>query len=211
MTRRAVPGIALVAIASLLAYSRWVEPKWIEVNHYRFSAEVDRTLKIVHLSDLHTYEYGAREKRLIVLVAKENPDAILISGDTIANEGDWDKVRILLSRLHAPLGVFLVRGNWEHWRPDPNEIKIYENSGVVFLNNDAHPIDKKVWVVGFDDSLAGRPDEKSAFSSVPSSVFKIGLFHSPSYFDSVASRIDLALAAPVECMSAGAWAIQSWK
>jgi uncharacterized protein len=148
----------------------------------------------MHLSDLHTYAFGAREEKVLAVVQREKPDVIMISGDTVANEGDWMSVGILLSRLRAPLGVFLVRGNWEHWRPDPRELAVYESSGVIFLNNDSRSLSKKTWVVGMDDSLAGSPNRKGAFAQVPSDAYRIVLFHSPAYFDSLDERVDLALA-----------------
>jgi predicted MPP superfamily phosphohydrolase len=103
-------------------------------------------------------------------------------------------VGVLLRRLRAPLGVFLVRGNWEHWNPDPGELKVYESAGVTFLNNDARRLDGNAWVVGIDDSLAGTPDPRRALAELPAGAFKIALFHSPAYFDSVEQRIDLGLA-----------------
>lgn len=194
MSGRKVAGALGIAFAMLFAYSRWVEPTWIEVTRHQVLADIDRPLKILQLSDLHTYEFGAREEKVLDIIHREMPDAILISGDTVANEGDWNSVAILLSRLRAPLGVFLVRGNWEHWRPDPDELKVYESSGVTFLNNDAHPLTQKVWVVGLDDSLAGDPDPQRALAKVPSDAVRIALFHSPAYFDSIGSSIDLGLA-----------------
>lgn len=113
-----------IAITTLFIYSRWIEPSWIEVTRHQVSAGTDRPLKIIQLSDLHTDEFGVRERNVLEIIHQEEPDAILISGDTVANEGDWKSVGILLSRLRAPLAVFLVRGNWEHWRPDSDELKV---------------------------------------------------------------------------------------
>lgn len=123
----------ILAAASLFSYARWIEPQWIEVTEHHIPASVDRPLKIVQLSDLHTSELGPRETKVLDIIRRENPDAILISGDTISNSGDWKSVGILLRHLRAPLGVFLVRGNWEHWRPDPDELKIYRDANVTFF------------------------------------------------------------------------------
>ncbi len=193
MNKRKILAAVGIISATLFAYSRWVEPSWIEVTRHQVLASIERPLKIIQLSDLHTYRFGVREKKVLEIIRQEEPDAILISGDTVANEGDWQSVGILLSRLRAPLGVFVVRGNWEHWRPNPDELKVYESSGVTFLNNDARPLLKKVWVVGLDDSLSGVPDQGKAFAKVPQGAFSIALFHSPAYFDSINSRVNLGL------------------
>lgn len=187
-------GIILTA-TSLFVYARWVEPRWIEVTHHHIQANIERPFKIVQLSDLHTYEFGPRETKVLDILHAENPDVILISGDTISNGGDWKSVGILLKQLRAPFGVFIVRGNWEHWRPDPAELKTYQDSNVIFLNNEAQSLSANIWVVGIDDALSGEPDKRKAFKNVPPEAFRIALFHSPSYFDSLDDqRVDLGLA-----------------
>lgn len=191
--KRKITAILVTVGAMLLAYARWVEPSWIEVTRHQVIADIEQPLKILQLSDLHTYEFGAREKRVVEIIRHEKPDVVVVSGDTVANEGDWKSVGILLSRLRAPLGVYLVRGNWEHWKPDPDELRVYESSGVTFLHNDARRLFGNAWLVGLDDSAAGFPDQNQAFAKVPRDAFVISLFHSPAYFDSIASRIDLGL------------------
>lgn len=193
MKQRTALTILGLIILAFFIYSRWIEPLWIEVTRYRVLADIEKPLKIIHLSDLHTHKFGIREKKILGIIQQEMPDTILISGDTIANEGDWKSVGTFLSRLHAPMGVFLVHGNWEHWKPNSNEHKFYEDSGITFLNNDVRQIAKGVWVVGLDDSLAGAPDG-AALAKVPPEAFRIVLFHSPTYFDSIDSRVDLVLA-----------------
>ena len=44
---------------------------------------------------------------------REKPDVILISGDNLSYNGKMRDVARLLTRLSAPLGVWVVRGNWE--------------------------------------------------------------------------------------------------
>ncbi len=195
MNRKSVKLWFILLGVSLFIYARFIEPQWIEVTEHHLKANIDRPLKIIQLSDLHTYEFGLRETKVLDIIKRENPDAILISGDTIANAGDWKSVEILLKLLRAPLGVFLVRGNWEHWRPDPTELKVYQDANVIFLNNEARLLTEKVWVIGLDDSLSGTPDKQTALKNVPEDSFRIALFHSPAYFDFLDDqRIDLGLA-----------------
>ncbi len=60
--------------ATLFAYSRWIEPSWIEVTRHEVSASIERPLKIIHLSDLHTYEFGVRETKVLEIIRLEEPD-----------------------------------------------------------------------------------------------------------------------------------------
>ncbi len=175
-----------------------IEPNWIEVTRYdartlspRFAGA---PLKIAHLSDLHTSGLGFRERRLLALLAAEQPDVIVVTGDTIAGRGNLEATRGLLTRLHAPLGVWVVRGNWENWKPYRNERAFYASAGVNFLLNEARPVREGVWMVGLDDPSSGSPDLEAALQGVPRDAFALALFHAPAYFDRVAKRCPLALA-----------------
>ena len=192
-------GVAVAGDASL------VEPDWLEVthHHYRLPARsgmpdaeeaLATPLKIAHLSDLHTYGLGRRERRLLALLDEEKPDLIVVTGDTLARRGTYEMCGEFLSRLHAPLGVWVVRGNWENWRPVKGERAFYASVGVNFLLNEARPVRPDVWLVGLDDSSSGTPNLEAALKDVPAGAFIIALFHSPAYFDQVAGHCPLALA-----------------
>ncbi|OFZ79225.1 MAG: hypothetical protein A2583_01045 [Bdellovibrionales bacterium RIFOXYD1_FULL_53_11] len=184
----------LLAIGSVFVYVRWIEPNWLDVTKHRLNAKVDRPLKILQLSDVHTSGFGYRESKAISIIQREAPDAIVITGDMAPDEGGWIGVSEFLKHLRAPLGVFLIRGNWEHWNASPDEQQIYRDAGVVFLNNDSHQISKNAWLVGVDDPFVGSPDLRLALAKVPEDAFKIALVHSPAYFDSIRNRVDLVLA-----------------
>lgn len=92
------------------------------------------------------------------------------------------------------MGVWAVRGNWEHWRPSDEEAQAYRSGGVRLLNNGSEQLVEDIWLVGIDDALAGKPDVLGALRSVPSNAFKIALIHSPSLFDRSSERFDLVLA-----------------
>src|SRR5215813_2832525 len=103
----------------------FVEPNWIEVTHHSLSAPVAAPLKIAHLTDLHSAGLGYRERRLLELLRQEKPDLIVITGDTVSSAGTYDGESAVLRELHAPLGVWLVRGNWENRYPLRGEGEFY--------------------------------------------------------------------------------------
>ena len=93
-------------------------------------------LKIAHLTDLHTGGFGYRERKLLEILEKEKPDVIVVTGDSISClHSDYANCRKLCEMLHAPLGVWVVRGNWENERPAKREHSIYEAAGVHLLVN----------------------------------------------------------------------------
>lgn len=180
--------------ALLFVYAHWIEPNWIEVTHYSIKADVSRSFKIAHISDLHIRALGKREAKVLFLLAEEKPDVVLITGDSIAENADYASLSTFLKKLHAPLGVWAVKGNWEHWKPNEKEAEIYRASGIRLLDNAAAELFKGVWVIGVDDELAGHPDLERALAKVPPDVFKIGLFHSPAFFDQSGQKFQMALA-----------------
>ena len=186
LTLSAVAGLAVAIYAFL------IEPAWVEVTRHVVRARVVSPLTIAHLSDLHIDGFGRRERRVLALLAREQPDAILISGDSVGAKGNQEAVADFLEQLAAPLGVWLVKGNWEHWRPAEDEVNMYKAAGVRFLDNAHALLREDVWLAGFDDSLAGTP--KAEFPAAPSGVFRIGLIHSPDYFETVAAHAGLVLA-----------------
>jgi uncharacterized protein len=184
----------LAVVGFLLFLYAWrVEPFWIEVTRYSIKTEISKRLKIAHLSDLHIRSLGSRESKIHAILHLEKPDVILITGDSIAENGNYEALGSFLEIIQVPLGVWLVNGNWEHWRPDEKELKVYEAAGVKLLNNSAAELTAGVWVVGIDDEV-GNPDLARALIGVPEKAFKIGLFHSPAFFDRSQNHFDLALA-----------------
>jgi predicted MPP superfamily phosphohydrolase len=85
------------------------EPYRIEVTHNSVQAPLTRPLKIARLSDMHTSGLGRRERQLLSLLDAEHPYVIVITGDTVTWGHHYENIRPLLSRLNAPLGVWLVR------------------------------------------------------------------------------------------------------
>lgn len=184
-------GLALVA--ALLGYAFWIEPYRIEVTRHEVEADVRTSLTIAHVTDLHTKGFGRREWKLVELLERERPDCIVVTGDCPVEGASPEAPAETLSKLHAPLGVIVVRGNWEIWKPLQHEDEFYRAAGTIFLLNQARRLREDLWVVGFDDEMAGKPD-LSALKAVPHGTTALALFHSPSFFDQVAGQVPLALA-----------------
>lgn len=122
---RTVAGLVGVgaAAAGTLAYARWVERLRIEVR--RMAVTVDSPglpaggLRILHLSDLHFTGQGQIERwkieRAARLLAGEEIDLLLITGDLIHDDGGLPAALELLARLPAPrLGAFACLGNHDY-------------------------------------------------------------------------------------------------
>jgi uncharacterized protein len=195
--RRKVPFVALALIVgagAVILDSVWIEPNWIEVTHSEIHGSVTAPIKIAHLSDIHTKGLGRREQRMLEILEEEKPDLIVVTGDTLATHAeDYTACRKVYEKLHAPLGVWVVRGNWENWRPVKRERSFYESAGVHLLVNASQPARADVWIIGLDDPFSGIARLDTALAGVPRGVFTIALFHSPFYFDLAAGQVNLCL------------------
>jgi uncharacterized protein len=194
-TRKGRALLVLVAIAALCAIDGFfIEPRWIEVTHHSLTAPVAQPLKIAHLTDLHSKGLGFRERRLLQLLDQEKPDLIVITGDTISSRGTYEQESYLLRELHAPLGIWLVRGNWENWFALRNENDFYRANGVHFLLDTSAEIRPGVWLIGFNDTSFATANSEKALANIPDHAYRIALFHGPAFFSQSAESYDLAFA-----------------
>lgn len=195
-----VTGVALLLA---LCYALFIEPYWIETTYSEMTGPVAAPLKIAHLTDLHTLGMGRRERRLLETLDAEKPDVIVITGDSIGqwvgtfgHSGDYSQAKKLYQRMHAPLGVWFARGNWENAKPPAtqNEQAFYQSAGVHLLVNSGAALRPDVWIAGLDDPRSGNPNVAAALAGAPADAYKILLFHSPAYFGHVEGRVNLVLA-----------------
>lgn len=189
------PLLILIAAILILGDALWIEPFRIEVTHFDIAGSVTSPIKIVQLSDLHTRGIGRRERRVFEILEEEKPDLIAVTGDSLTEwHGTYAMVQSVYQQLHAPLGVWVVRGNFENWRLVPHERAFYTNSGVHLLLNSGALVRQDIWLAGVDDPSSGHPNLEAALSGAPADAFKILMFHAPNYFDEVAGRVNLCLA-----------------
>ncbi len=197
--RRHIVLLAIaIVVAALVLDAFVIEPDNVQVNHYVVHGNVTSPLKIADLSDLHTRGMGRPERKVLAILEREKPDAILITGDTLAdpfgNYAACMKVYKQLSALDPPLGVWFIRGNWEDIRPVRHEREFYREAGVNLLVNQNHELRPDVWLIGLDDASTGRPNLDEAMNGVPPNVYTIAMFHSPIFFEVIVGKVNLVLA-----------------
>ena len=187
--------VIVAAVFALAADALWIEPENIQATHYEIQVNVKSPLKIAQLSDLHTRGLGRPERKMLAILAREKPDVILITGDSLADPlGNYQACQRVYRELHAPLGVWFVHGNWEDIRPIRHERQFYRDAGINLLVNQSHELRPDVWVAGVDDPYQGSANLNAALKGIPRSAYTILMFHSPAYFDEAAGRVNLCLA-----------------
>ena len=183
--------MALLALGALDAFV--VEPRWLERTRVTVTAPLTSNVRVLHLTDLHGGEPGIRERAILRAIDEEHPDLVVLTGDTV-DRGSFAPYLEFLRSLHAPLGVFAVDGNWEHWRPAGDESATWASAGIIFLRNESRKLRDDLWIVGLDDETAGASDIDGALRDVPPSAATLAIFHSPITFERLAGRVSVALA-----------------
>lgn len=151
---------------------------------------------ILHLTDLHSKEYGDAQRHLLELINQHQYDMVAITGDFVDKNNASIEPAIVLVRGLQAKPVFFVPGNHEWWTKFHIKSPL-ENCGVQILENgfskysigNAH-----IWIMGVDDPYLGRDQITKALTGVIDSAPKILLAHAPNIFPkAVKANIDLVL------------------
>jgi hypothetical protein len=117
-TRRVILGLALIGTLCI-AYGFFIEPSWPEIVRVHVaSAKLvpgARPIRIVQLSDIHSDAKPRLEERLPALIAREQPDLIVFTGDAVNSPEGLPVFRRLITRLAQLAPAFAVQGNWDVW------------------------------------------------------------------------------------------------
>ncbi len=119
-------------------------------------------LKVVAMSDLHLGR-GTGRKLLatyVDLVNAQQPDLILIGGDLVDNDlGPLYEQRMYeeLSRLQAPLGIYMVPGNHDYFGGGILRVKKFlQQTAIVLLRDSLLTLPNGLQLLGRDDRRVKR-------------------------------------------------------
>jgi predicted MPP superfamily phosphohydrolase len=208
---RLLPALYLLTQLSLTlvqAYAYVVEPLWVETTELSLrSAELDPsapTVRIVLLGDLHIERSSYREAYVVRQVNALGPDLIVLSGDylnlsRLADPVSAEHFRQFVGQLHAPYGIYAVRGSVE---PSPAFMEqLVNDTPVVWLEQEAAMLDvrgQRIALVGVACSHIRSLDAArfaQAANSAPQDAFTVLLYHSPDLIAEASTRqVDLYLA-----------------
>ncbi|MBR5302472.1 MAG: metallophosphoesterase [Clostridia bacterium] len=128
----------LLAAAAILLLSCFLSKYDLEVNNYVLSSpKLTAPVRIVQLSDLHNSEFGRDNERLVRLVAKQQPDVILLTGDMInSKDPRTDIAARLIEQLAGIAPVYASYGNHEKLNEEifgTRADEVYEKAGAHLL------------------------------------------------------------------------------
>ena len=176
--------VVAVMFAALGWYALIFEPNNIQVEEVAISVdnlpESFEGVKIVHLTDFHSFGFNEKEKRIVEIVNKINPDFVFITGDFVDTKTkDFDSCAEFWQELskHYQGRIFGVLGNH-----DLNSLeKSLERSNINILDNESIKIfqgDEHIYLVGVNDPDTRRDDFEKAMLGARKGIPKILLAHS---------------------------------
>jgi predicted MPP superfamily phosphohydrolase len=182
-----------------------VEPHWLSLERVTVPlADLPNGLlglSIAQISDLHLSMLTSAQDiaRTVNVVLSLRPSLIVVTGDYVTLSADNAKpCAAELARLRAPLGVFAILGNHDHWTDAQVVARALRDAGLTLLRNAGHLIESNgaaFWLAGVDDVWERHADLSAALASAPPGLHKILLAHEPDYADVVAAdgRVSLQL------------------
>lgn len=129
-------------------------------------------IRIALLSDIHIGNRGMSAERLERIVAQINAartDAVVLAGDFVnGNRPDDPRAKpelltVPLRGLKAPLGVFAMLGNHDHWIGADRVAEALGKANVRLLENDAVRAGPLA-IVGLGDRYSGHDDLPAALA-----------------------------------------------
>ncbi len=187
--------LLLLSALLLLAYT-FLEPYFLIVSteHFRhpdIPKAFDGT-KIVFISDVHHGPFFSlkRVRKTVERINALKPDIILLGGDYVHREPKYIEPFFReAASLKAPLGVYAVLGNHDHWEGAPLTRKSMKKARIVLIDN------RGVWLKqekarirlgGVGDLWEDKPALKPTLKDTKDSDLVLLLSHNPD----VAGRYD---------------------
>ncbi len=194
-------------LSSVQVYAYMVEPMWIETTEHTLTFDdLDPNLppvRVVQIADLHIERNSRREAAVLERVNELQPDLIVLTGDYLNlsyldDPTSVEHFRHFASQLHAPYGVYAVRGNMDSARDMP---RLMEGTGIVWLEQEAttvHVRGQAITLVGVPCRHRSEGDEaqlREAMAGIEADAFVLLLYHSPDLIAEAAELpVDLYLA-----------------
>ena len=177
----------------------------IVITEYNYQNDkIDEALDgytIVQVSDLHNQSFGFNEKILIVKIKNEDPDIIVVTGDTIDSaHTSYNRSLNFLKEISELAPVYFITGNHEKWleKKKPEKINAFykdiEEAGINIIDNEVVEISDGFYLIGLADDELGGSRLRELTENLPNDSLKILLAHEPKYYDNYSScGVDLVL------------------
>lgn len=143
-------------------------------------------LKLAQLSDIHHSPFlgEAEIAQAVRFTNALQPDLIALTGDYISHSPAYIAgAARTLGELSAPLGVFAILGNHDHWTDGARMAAALRDVGITVLINEHITLrreDAHIKLLGIDDMMVKRDDLAAALVGTTEDETRILLSHNPA-------------------------------
>lgn len=204
--------LALILLLAAIAYGYWTATRPPVVRDTRVEVRRwpagERPVRLLLISDIHVAGPDMPPSRLEGIVDRINalsPDAVLIAGDFISDKRvatasySFDEIAYPLRRLRAPLGVFAVLGNHDHYVDAAAARAALGRAGIRVLSNEAVRAGPLA-IGGIDDDYTGQADlGRTVVAMQMAGGVPVLLSHSPDPFRDLPDDVPLMVAGHTHC------------
>ena len=197
----------LLVGASLALWAFVIEPARLVVRQYVLPIPaLPAQLRVAALSDLHVgapHITLAKLRQIVALTNAAQPDLILLLGDYVIQNvigGSFvepSAIAAELSNLRAPLGVYAVLGNHDHWHNAAQISRALSNAGIHMLDDQTQRLEfrgQPFWLMGLGDEWNAKSDVAQVLAHITDAAPIIVLTHNPDIFVRIPPRVILTLA-----------------
>ncbi len=192
----------LLTIAILFSVELYIDSNWIEISNYEIKSEKIPdsfdNLTILHLSDLHSKEFGDNNANLISLIDDIKPDIIMMTGDMVnSKDTNFDIFLNLAEKIGKKYECYYIVGNHEldlsknYYNEIANALKSY---GIKILDNEKIEIvrdNQKINLYGMwydftyykKNSVLPVEEINKFIGTDDDNKFDLLLTHDPKHFD----------------------------
>lgn len=172
------------------------------------SPEINHSIRIALVSDLHSCRYGKDQAELTNLLDDQAPDLVCFAGDIFDDKRPAGNTEVFLSAISEKYPCFYVTGNHEcrlGTKEFREKMDILEELGVVRLSNESRELEicgQRINICGVDDPEFNRHNSGHHISDalfrirqgLPDGGFSLLLSHRPEFFSMYADYgFDLTL------------------
>lgn len=201
----AVVGLLQAALFAGEVDGLYIEPFRLGVTELSIHAPAffpNRPLRILQISDLHVEHTTRRERDVLAQVERLQPDIIVLTGDYVNLDDVNDQsaltdAREIISRLHAPHGVYAIMGTTD----TPTVMAtVFDGLNVEILNDRTevlHFPGGDLYLVGVKDRISTQDRQvlQALLTGIPAGGYTLLLYHTPDLIEAAsASGVDLYLA-----------------
>lgn len=190
MIRIRNPILARTTAVILIAGSVFIAAFRTDIKTATYAVEdpsISSKVRIALISDLHSCDYGLKQREVMDALYAQAPDIVLLGGDIVDDRLPHDKARDFLSAVSEKYDCFYVSGNHEYWSGDSDGIKrMIEDDGITVLEGESclHEVrGQRISISGVDDFEIGEAafDQQLArcAEKIDNQTFSILLTHRP--------------------------------